>query len=159
MGSSRISTKLVFDTSDVGSFGSTKSPNVTIGTSHAMRWSLNGYVPFSLKSKQGEWAWSKGPISWDVDNSKSYVAWGVEAAYPFSKFAPNIDLEISILLCYDKIKDKLLVVAGGEHNGFPAYEMTIDGKVVHGYKPVDKGPTLWNLAFQTKSWGTYVGYH
>jgi RHS repeat-associated protein len=159
MGSSRISTKLVFDTSDVGSFGSTKRPDVTIGASHAMRWSLKGYVPFSLKSKQGEWAWSKGPYSWDVDISTSYIAWGVEAAYPFSMFAPNIDLEISILLCYDKVKDELLVVAGGEHNGFPAYEMTIDGKVVHGYKPVDKGPTLWNLAIQTKSWGTYLGYH
>ena len=35
-GSSRIHTKLVFDTSEVGSFGGNKRPNVTIGTSHAM---------------------------------------------------------------------------------------------------------------------------
>lgn len=124
-----------------------------------MRWSNAGYVPSSLKSKAGKWNWTIAPDSFDVGKNSSHINWGVEASYPFSMFAPNIDLEISMLLCYHEEGDELMVVASGEHNGFPAYEMTIDGKVVHAYKPVDRGPGLWNLAGQTKSWGQYLGYH
>jgi RHS repeat-associated protein len=158
VGSSRIHTRLEFDTSEVGSFGENKRPDVVVGESHRLKYTSSGYVAGSLESKRAAWKWTSGPSSSDPRPSTSTISWGVEASYPFNPVAPNIDLEIKMTICYNKKTDKLAIMADGEHNGFPAYEMMVNDGLVHSYKPTATGPGLYNLAVETITWGSSGTY-
>jgi hypothetical protein len=35
--------------------------------------------------------------------------------------------------------------AAGWHDAFPAYEIIINGQIIHEYSTPDPGPTTWNL--------------
>jgi hypothetical protein len=92
-----------------------------------------------------------------ADNSQTFqwtpVAGGVDGAvqahgcYPFVSdwVAPAIDYRLELDVRGDR------VVFGGWHNGFPAYDLLVDGRVVYQWTPTDAGPNVWNLGFKRVS--------
>ena len=156
VGSSRIRTKFVFETCDVG-FLETKingNPNAEVGMSHKLQSNASGYIPGTLQTKTSRPTWTKGPSVSNLSGpiNRSIVRWGVEASYPFNALAPNIDLDIKIDLTMKNSRSPVNVNATGNHNGFPAYELIVDGKLIHHYMPTASGPGFFNLAIQNIGW-------
>lgn len=66
------------------------------------------------------------------------------AAYPFSRFAPNIDYHV--IFTFLRLDGKRVKVSfQGAHNLFPDYELIINGKLIWKYTTLDRGPSLVNL--------------
>jgi hypothetical protein len=80
----------------------------------------------------------------DGPTGKSMVAIAAGASYPFVYIAPEINYDVAFT--FEKVeKNGTKINFGGWHDAFPAFEIIINGEVVHCFYSPDEGPTPWNL--------------
>jgi len=71
------------------------------------------------------------------------------ASNPLLPAAPEIDYHLVITLSYEA--DVVRYQIKGRHDGFPAFEVLLDDRVVYAFDPVQYGQTTWSLA----GWGEW----
>ena len=81
---------------------------------------------------------------WTPGGSGVLGALQAHGCYPFISdwVAPAIDYRV----VFERRGNQL--ICSGWHNGFPAYDLLFDGKVIYQLPPEDAGPGIWNLGFQ-----------
>lgn len=78
------------------------------------------------------------------ENNTVKVSFKVSGSNPLVYVAPAFDANINVFI-QDKPGQKPLVRVEGMHDGFPAYEIYINGQLVYGYDPEKEGGDLSNL--------------
>jgi hypothetical protein len=67
------------------------------------------------------------------------------ASYPFSRVAPNIDIDVQWHLRHDPASGRVHVMIRGTHNRFPFYEVLVNSQPLYQYRPPARGPGPINL--------------
>ena len=87
--------------------------------------------------------------NWNVtrDSSNSRLMIWISAGNPLllPELSPKIDANLSL----DFGQEGYCSVTG-EHDGFPAYEIYVNGQSVLAYNPADKGKTPWHLLVKSE---------
>jgi len=165
-------TKVPVDTSDAGSLAAkygqrpdifhTKSgTSYQIAVSHQEAWENVGNGDFRINPtaferykndslRQATAAPTESEAAWDFHNCLS--AFGVQAGgkypiqiIPVERFVtPAINYRMNVLLLRDPKTGRGSVRLLGSHDGFPAYEVVLNGRVVHSFRP-DGGPNMLKL--------------
>ena len=147
-GTSRLSSIGTFNSADIGKFEAMTADIFTTDTGDSHRVPVveaNG----ELTAKKAEIETKKATPSsseerHDSGNKKvSTVKVTASAAYPFVFISPAIDYTIE--LGFWRVGNTVRVLFHGLCDNFPAYEIVINGDVIHEWYPTDPGPTISNL--------------
>lgn len=83
-------------------------------------------------------------VDW-LDGQTIRVRFILNGSNPLLKLAPAINADLTVLLRRNG-QDDVMVSVEGRHDGFPAYELYVDGKPVYLHDPVEKGQHPLSLA-------------
>jgi RHS repeat-associated protein len=160
-GTSKISLKGQFDSCQIGSLQPLVGQlfEAKTGISHQLE-AYNArdalgpiYVRNSKETKRA--TPSKYERGGDTSKRTTRIETGAGASYPFSSFAPSINLDMSFAITRYRDGSVGLIITGS-HNEFPAYEIIVNGKVVYEDYPTSSGPGLGNLGLFWDDFGFRV---
>jgi hypothetical protein len=151
-GTFRLGITATINTSDIGKLQSKASVfQIDCTASHRVRASYSRSITLGGFEKTGtvETMERIAPAtgSQSAQDSQNFSRCDVTgaASYPFSAFAPNIDINVQWHLRLDPSSGRVHVMAKGKHDQFPFYEVLVNSKSIYQYRPTTTGPGLINL--------------
>lgn len=141
-GSYKLFTLVAADSTSLGRLASDKSSDYGIVTTTGVSKRRNPTTGKIIDTKRAQ-ANVKHSVS-DVSACFSRFFIWADAAYPFIP-SPTISYRINVLMCFNASEQRTYVNVSGHHDGFPDYEVLVQGTLAWHYATPHPGPTLFNL--------------